>query len=284
MNNGKKFELLHDPRDDNLEASIEFTNEQLCIVIQQGDKDALSLLYIKNEGLLYSRAIKLSKKCNHKLDMDDLIQSAYLGLMKAAEKFDNSMGTKFTTYAVWWIDQFINRAIIDEGFTIRIPIHIFEIINKIQGISRMNSSLCPEELLNLLETILDTEKKEIERLITLSNNTFNPVYLYTPVEGYEDVYLIDILESGSDNEVENIVEENILIETINKTLETLTPRSRRLLEMRFGLNGYKPHTLKEVGLEFQVTTERVRQIESKAYKLLKFKSRLKPLRGFYFDE
>lgn len=115
---------------DNNAKKEELSNEELCILYQQGDKDALTVLSMKNERLLYSRAYKQYKSFNHKLDLDDLIQFGYLGLIEAANKFDTEKGTKFTTYSVYWIDQKISRGIMDSGYTIRLPVHVFEKIKK----------------------------------------------------------------------------------------------------------------------------------------------------------
>ena len=216
--------------------------------------------------------------------MDDLFQCACLGMLKAAERFDNSMGTKFSTYAVWWIDQYINRSIIDEGFTIRLPVHIFEDVSKIEAISRLDSSLNQEELIEKLEDNLHYDRNTIERLLELSKNTLNPSSLYTPVGKEGDTYLMDFIEADLNDNVESIVEQMELGLVLNHILETLTPREQSILEMRYGLKGHEPHTLQQVGEKEGVTRERVRQIESKALGKLRQPSREKYIKEFYYDE
>lgn len=263
---------------------IKLTNEQLCLLYQKGDKDALSLLTIKNERLLYWRASKYFKKYNHKLDMDDLVQYGFLGLMKAAKRFDNSMGTKFTTYAVWWIDQNITRAITDYGFTIRLPVHIFEEILKLQSIYRNNPLLNHEELMELIEDKFDYDREKIDYLLRLSEHILNTSSLHSPIGDEGDSYLIDFLEADQHYDVEKDVEEIMLRDSINQILRTLKPREAKVLRLRYGLDDRKHRTLEEVGKEFGVTRERIRQIEAKALRKLRHPARSKYVRGYFYNE
>lgn len=268
----------------NKDKRTKLNNEEICKIYQEGNRDILEMLCVKNQGLLYSRAYKYNKVYNNKLDIDDLFQCACLGMMKAAEKFDNSLGTKFTTYAVWWIDQSINRSIIDEGFTIRLPVHIFENISKVEAISRLDYSLSQEELIEKLEDSLDYDRSFIEKLLELSKHTLNPTSLYTPVGKEGDTYLMDFLEADFKDNVESIVEQMELELVLNNILQTLTPREQSILEMRYGLKGNEPHTLQEVGEKEGVTRERIRQIEAKALGKLRQPSRGKFIKEFYSDE
>lgn len=263
---------------------IKLSNEQLCLLYQKGDKEALSLLTIKNERLLYWRANKYNKRYNHKLDIDDLVQYGFLGLMKAVERFDISKGFSFTTYAVWWIDQSITRAITDYGFTIRLPVHIFEEVVKLQSIYRNNSSLDHEEIMELIKERFDYDEGKIDYLLRLSDHMINATSLYSLVGEEGDSNLIDFLEADQHYDVEKEVEEMMLTDSINHILNTLNIREQKVLRLRYGLDDNINRTLEEVGKEFEVTRERIRQIEAKALRKLRHPARAKYLRGYFSNE
>ena len=249
--------------------------QALAARIAEGDETAKQKLTEANLRLVVSIA---KRYVGRGMQFLDLIQEGNMGLLKAVDKFELDKGCKFSTYATWWIRQAITRAIADQARTIRVPVHMVETINRVVKTSRqLLQELGREPTTEEIAQKLDMSASRVAEIMKISQD---PVSLETPIGEEDDSHLGDFIADNDKQEPQEAATQSLLKEQLAEVMESLTERECKVLSLRFGLEDGRPRTLEEVGREFNVTRERIRQIEAKALRKMRHPSRSKKLRDF----
>ncbi|MCI5972141.1 MAG: sigma-70 family RNA polymerase sigma factor [Anaerococcus sp.] len=266
--NISKTSIMPISRRDMIELS-DLTNEQIVEQFQIGNQNALAALVEKNQGLVRSRASYFFRSHGNDLDLEDLVQSGMLGMIRAAEKFDLSLGYKFTTYAYKWIDKAIRKAINKEGHTIRIPAGKYLKLNKLKQILKANPEASDEELYRILEKE-GIDKKQADDLFLINRNQVNSTSLNINLDSEDSTgdELMDMVGDES-TPVDMLILEKDMENFLLKALDQLTDREKQIIIFRYGLDNEKPKTLEEIGKIYDLSRERIRQIENQALGKLK---------------
>lgn len=274
-------EKKHEPEHLIIRKKVHLSNRTLIKMIQEGDAQARQDLCVANQGLVDKWVNIYQHVFGNKMDFEDLEQAGMLGMIKAAEKFDLRLGTEFSTYATWWIKQSITREIQDNGYTIRIPVHRMEQIQKVMRLdSKYSAEADYKRRVQLISDETGMPAALIEDCMRLFYQFVRTTSLDLPIGEDEDTPLGELVQQEDEVSVEDMVASKMLREHLEEVLSTLTTREQKVLRMRFGLDDGRARTLEEVGREFNVTRERIRQIEAKALRKLRHPSRSRKLKDY----
>lgn len=263
---------------------LHLSNEELCVMAQHGDSAARAAIVEKNKKFVYQIALKLFRQNRRTcMTLEDFFQYGIFGMLKAIERYDVKLDCKFTTYCWHWVKQAITRSVIDFGFTVRLPVHMFERLNKIIAYRERYPLANRDELVKVISRKEGLSVNQVNYCLALSDIYLNTASLNTLVGEEQDVELQDVLSDDGPSVEELIIQRDIRTR-IDNALETISDREAYVLDQRFGLVSRVPKTLDEVGKSMHVTRERVRQIESKAMKKMRHPSRIKKLRSFIREE
>lgn len=243
-------------------------NEQLCLMYQRGSELALHLLICNNQKMVYKRAVKYGKIYNHKLDLEDLISLGNEGLIEAAKRFDQSIGAKFSTYTIWWIDNKVRGGIMDTGFSIRIPANRFTEINKILRIQREYKIENEDELIQYAIMLTGFSKDKVKELLRLKGYCYSLISLNIQVCEENNSELVEFIEDRTIPSIEDQIFTPILRKELEGLITKLTQREREVIYLRFGLDDGQVRTYEDIAKEFGVTGTRIRLVESKALRKL----------------
>ena len=255
-------------------------NEQLCVLYQAGYESALEMLLIKNERLIYSRVRRFINLHRHKLEFEDLVSYGREGMMIAATKFECSRRSKFTTYCTFWIDQKIVRAIHDYGFTIRFPVHLFEVLRKVTREQQLFPQLDEDVLIEKLVVEQQLNEIKVRQVLVLKSQLLQIPSLNVHLTDDSHTEMQDAIPDDDLTSAEDVMMQHELKHVMKQLVETLSEKEQFVLARRYGLNHERIQTLEEIGTSLGVTRERVRQIELKALRKLAHPSRQKQLAEF----
>lgn len=272
-------EIFYYPASDGVQQS----NEILCALIKRGNEKAKNDICIKNKSLVYKVAKKYLNIAGNDLDIEDLEQYGMMGLLRATETFDSSIAERFSTYAVPWIRQHILRAIYDNGFTIRVPVHMMELIARITDMDNKLARLGINftERINKIARVLNMDTERVEEVMVIRNCYLNTASLDVPIGEEEETLLSELIPDEGKPSVEDQVMAAALRDSIDAALSQLKSKERTIIIERFGLDSGHPKTLEVVGQKYGVTRERIRQIEAKALKKLRSHHFRKLLQDYY---
>lgn len=258
------------------------SNHVLCSLIQEGNRQAEHDICVKNENLVRKYAYAYKKYMNNHLELEDLMQVGFMGLIKAAKKFDLSMDNEFSTYAVWWIKQAILREIMDNGYVVRIPVHIMEKIHKIHSleIEYGYQGYSSKDRIKAISKEMGISEQKTEEYMWLEQNYITYASLDVPISEDGETELGSMVEDHRHPSLEDIVFRQELTSELERILTSLKPRDAEVIQLRYGLIDGREYTLEEIGKQYGLTRERIRQIEERTLRKLRHPSKTKLIKDF----